>query len=267
MKSQKKWLKPALLALALSIYALPSGAQTPEKRGLAIAKAGKEADRGWTDMRARMQMTLRNPYGQKSLRIIEIKSLEVIGDGDKSMIVFNKPLDVKGTALLTYAHTLEPDEQWIYMPALNRVKRISSSNKSGPFMGSEFAFEDLSSFEVGKYTYKFLREEPCGHQLVCNVLEQYPTYKHSGYSKLISWIDQNERRIWKTEYYDRKGSLLKTLSYQGYQQYQSKHWRPDEMKMVNHQTSKQTDLMYDNYQFNTGLNGNDLRKNALKRAH
>jgi len=59
-------------------------------------------------------------------------------------------MDVKGTVVLTFSHGLKPDEQWIYLPALKRVKRISSSNKSGPFMGSEFAYEDIGSWEVKK---------------------------------------------------------------------------------------------------------------------
>ena len=77
-------------------------------------------------------------------------------------MVFDEPRDVKGTAMLTYSHILEPDEQWMFLPALKRVKRISSVNKSGPFMGSEFAFEDFSGQEVGKYSYLWLRDEACG---------------------------------------------------------------------------------------------------------
>jgi hypothetical protein len=62
-------------------------------------------------------------------------TIEVKGDGDKSLSIFDSPRDVKGTALLTFTHALESDEQWLYLPALKRVKRISFSNKSGPFLG------------------------------------------------------------------------------------------------------------------------------------
>jgi hypothetical protein len=60
---------------------------------------------------------------------------------------------------MTFTHKIGPDDQWLYLPAIKRVKRISSNNKSGPFMGSELAFEDLSSQEVEKYTYKFIKKE------------------------------------------------------------------------------------------------------------
>ena len=97
-----------------------------------------------------MVMTLKNRAGKTSRRIIRIKTLESKGDGDKSLSLFDEPADVKGTSMLTYSHGLKPDDQWLYLPALKRVKRINSRNKSGPFMGSEFAFEDLGSQEVEK---------------------------------------------------------------------------------------------------------------------
>ncbi len=98
------------------------------------------------------------------------------------------------------------------LPALKRVKRISSRNKSGPFMGSEFAFEDLGSQEVAKYTYKWLHDEEY-NSLDCFVLERRPAYEHSGYTRQEVWVDKAEYRIQKVKYYDRKNSLLKTQTF------------------------------------------------------
>ncbi|MGB1091371.1 MAG: outer membrane lipoprotein-sorting protein, partial [Oceanobacter sp.] len=134
----------------------------PAKKGLAISVAAKESDKGWESMEGEMSMVLRNRQGQESIRAVRMKSLEVEGDGDKSLSVFDEPRDVKGTAFLSFSHPVGDDDQWIFLPALKKVKRISSRNKSGPFMGSEFAYEDLSSFEVEKYTYKYLQDEACG---------------------------------------------------------------------------------------------------------
>ena len=83
-------------------------------------------------MTADMKMILKNRAGNTSVRTIRTKTLEVSGDGDKSLSIFDEPADVKGTAMLTYSHGLEPDDQWLYLPAIKRVKRISSRNKSGP---------------------------------------------------------------------------------------------------------------------------------------
>ena len=242
-------------------------ATTAEDKGLAIAQEADRRDLGWQDSTADMLMILSNKQGEKSERKIRIKSMEVGGDdnGDKSLTVFDSPKDVKGTAFLSYSHIVSPDEQWLYLPALKRVKRISSSNKSGPFMGSEFAFEDLSSFEVGKYNYKYIADEEVNGQQAFKV-EYYPTYKHSGYKRMISWIDQAEFRVLKTEFYDRKGELLKTLEYSDYQQYLGQYWRAHTMSMTNHLTEKATQLVWSNYQFKVGLDEGDFNRNGLKRV-
>jgi Outer membrane lipoprotein-sorting protein len=257
-------LLPVSLTIALA-FSIPNAiAGTAEDKGLEIATQRKLQDQGWGDSQAEMVMTLRNKSGQESIRNIRSKSLEVKTDGDKGLTIFDRPRDVKGTAFLSFSHPLGNDDQWLYLPALKRVKRISSKNKSGPFMGSEFAYEDLSSFEIEKYAYKFLAEEPCG-ELMCYKLENTPQYKHSGYTKIISWIDTKEYRVFKAEYYDRKKSLLKTLTFSGYQQYKGKFWRADQFMMINHQTGKTTQLDWKNYQFSIGLSDKDFNKNSLKR--
>ena len=193
------------------------------------------------------------------------QNLEVLGDGDKLLIIFDRPRDISGTAFLTFTHTTGPDDQWLYLPALKRVKRISSNNKSGPFVGSEFAYEDLTSQEVEKYTYKYLRNET-ENGLDSYVVERYPVDPKSGYTKQIIWYDTEHYRIQKVEYYDRKEDLLKTLTYDGYRQYLDQYWRPDRMFMQNHQTGKSTELVWLEYQFNTGLEDRDFDRNSLRSA-
>lgn len=239
--------------------------ETAEEKGLAIAVEADKRDTGFVDQTSNMTMELRNKNGDKSIRHIRLKNLEVIGDGDKSMSIFDKPADVKGTAFLTFSHAITPDEQWLYLPALKRVKRINSKNKSGPFMGSEFAYEDIASQEVDKYTYKYLRDEKY-NGIDSFVVERYPAYKHSGYTRQVVWINKTEYRPEKTVFYDRKNSLLKTLVYSGYKQYLGQYWRPEEMLMENHQTEKSTTLSWSNYQFKTGLKDKDFSRNSLKRA-
>ena len=139
------------------------------------------------------------------------------------------------------------------------MKRISSSNKSGPFVGSEFAYEDISSQEVEEYTYKFLREEELDGQPTF-VIERYPVDPKSGYTRQVVWLDH--RRVpgcWKVDFYDRKDALLKTLTQTGYQQYLDRYWRPDRMEMVNHQTGKSTTLEWSDYVFQSGLEERRLR--------
>jgi len=261
----KKSLSALVITTALTLVSTLAVAQSAQEKGLAISQLVKKNDLGWTDSTADMLMILRNKHGQESIRDIKIKSLEQLNDGDKSLTIFNKPRDVKGTAFLSFSHPQANDDQWLYLPALKRVKRISSRNKSGPFMGSEFSFEDLSSFEVEKYHYKYLADESL-NGLASFKVEQYPQDENSGYTKRIVWIDQLEFRILKIDFYDRKNSLLKTLNYVNYQQYLTQYWRADSMIMVNHQTGKSTELQWRNYAFKTGLSDNDFNRNSLKRA-
>ncbi len=255
------------LALLLLLTLPPSIvlAETSEEKGLAIAIEADNRDIGWTDQRADMKMILKNRQGDESTRIIKIRTLEVKGDGDKSLLVFNSPKDVKGTAFLSHTHALKPDDQWLYLPALKRVKRISSANKSGPFVGSEYAFEDLASQEVEKYKYKWLRDEALEGRDTF-VIERYPQYKHSGYTRQIVWIDKEMYQPLQVIYFDRKNAELKTLKFIDYKQYLDQYWRPGKMEMSNHQTGKSTTLTWENYQHKTGLSDRDFDRNTLKRA-
>lgn len=255
----------SLLIGATLLAPLYAMAETAEEKGLAIAEEGDRRNLGWKDTTSDMTMVLRNKRGDESTRTLRVKSLEVIDDGDKSLTIFDEPKDVRGTALLTFTHKVDSDDQWLYLPALKRVKRIASRNKSGPFMGSEFAFEDMSSQEIEKYDYKYLKDEACG-ELTCFVIERFPKDEYSGYTRQIAWIDQGEYRIQKVEYYDRKESLLKTFTVSNYQQFLDQYWRPIESLMVNHQTGKSTTLSWENYKFQTGLSDSNFTKNSLKRA-
>ena len=260
-------LKPALVVMIYTVLLLPPllYAQSAEQKGLEIAQAAKDYDKGFVDFSANMLMILKSKNGDTSTRVIRIKTLEVEGDGDKSLSIFDEPADVKRTAMLTYSHGLEPDDQWLYLPALKKVKRINSKNKSGPFMGSSFAFEDLGSQEVEKYSYIFLREEACG-EWQCYVVERIPQYKHSGYTRQIAWLDKEAYRLVKVDFYDRKKALLKTLIASDFEQYLGHYWRPGKMDMVNHLNGKSTTLEWSNYEFQVGISESDFRSQSLKRA-
>ena len=255
------------LLIASSISQDVALAETPEEKGFAIAAEADRRDEGFQDTVAVLQMVLSNRQGRQSRRKLKIKTFEMaeVGIGDKSLVIFDSPRDVKGTAFLTHSKVLDPDDQWIYLPALGRVKRISSSNKSGPFMGSEFSYEDMSSREVGKYHYKWIRDEPCG-DLTCFVIEAYPQYAKSGYTKLISWIDTAEYRTIKTEFYNRRGDLFKILKLSDYKLYLDKYWRAGNLFMENTVTGKKTWLVWSRFDFQTGLRENDFSRSRLKTA-
>lgn len=259
--------KPVLLFAALvSVTGTPALAESPEEKGFAIAARSDRSDRGFTDSKVKLKMVLRNAAGRESSRTLVLNTLEVPDEqvGDKSIIVFDSPADIDGTALLSHAKILDADDQWLYLPALKRVKRISSVNKSGPFVGSEFAFEDFTALELNKYTYRYVKTEPCG-EFTCDVVERKPRYEHSGYSRQLAWIDQTDHQVRKVDFFDRRGDLLKTLLQKNYKNYDGKFWRAHLLSMQNHQTRKSTELIFSEFQFKTGQRDRDFTKSILKR--
>ncbi len=122
---------------ALTMIAAPGWAETSQEKGLTIAEEMDRRDLGWSDSEVAMKMILTNRNGDSSTRELRLKSLEIqaSGLGDESLTIFDYPRDIKGTAFLSHTKITKPDDQWLFLPALKRVKRISSANKSGPFVG------------------------------------------------------------------------------------------------------------------------------------
>lgn len=254
-----------LFAIESSPAATDAASEDAVTRGKTIAIEADRRDSGYVDSESTVTMTLRDKRGRERVRTLRIKSMERPDDGDWSLTIFDEPADVEGTALLSYSHGLEPDDQWLYLPALKRVKRISSKNKSGPFMGSEFAFEDLSSFELEKYSYRYLRDEPCGES-ACTVTEYIPQYEHSGYSRSEVWHDKDHYRVRRIDFFDRTGKALKTLTQDDFRLYNDRFWRSHHWIMVNHQTGKSTVIENGKIALGVGLDPRDFDKNALKSA-
>ena len=239
-------------------------AETAEEKGLAIAKEVDLRDKGFGDSTANLTMVLRDQYGKERPRYMRNKTMEQVSDGDKAIIIFDNPGDVKGTAFLSFTHKTGPDDQWLYLPGLKKTKRISSNNKAGSFMNSEFAFEDIASQEVEKYTYRFLRDDEHDNIKVF-VVESDPIDPKSGYSKIHTWIDQARYIPLKIEFFDRGERLKKTLIISEYNQYLDKYWRGNSWHMVNHQTGKSTLLQFKDWTFNNGFTDKDFSKNSLSR--
>lgn len=262
----------AMLVIAIVLGATAIGAPQstdPRAKGRQVTAESIQRDAGFGDSRSQMTMLLTSESGQTSRRTLRMDTLEGKGDqeGDKSLIIFDTPNDVQGTVLLTHTKILVPDDQWIYFPSIARVKRIASASKSGPFLGSEFAYEDLTAQELGKYDYVWLRDEPCPAPIaerMCFVVQRTPLYENSGYKRQVSWIDSVDFLFRKIEFYNREDRLLKTLTLSGYRQH-ARYWRPHNLSMVNHQTNRTTNLDVTDVKISTGLTETDFTEQAMER--
>lgn len=277
------WRNTLLATAALAVIAVPAGIaqdtdlpdwvdSDSERQGYEIAMRSDNSDNGFGDSRVEARMVLRNAAGQETSRELSFQTLERADNtvGDKSVVVFHTPADVEGTALLSHARILEPDDQWLYLPALARVRRISSANKSGPFVGSEFAFEDFTAVELNKYEHNYVSSgdvEIGGETMTVDIVERFPRYENSGYSRQVSYIDQDIYQIRRIEFFDRRGDLLKTLDLTDYREYGDGIWRAHALTMTNHQTGKSTELVYSDYEFGVGLSDNDFVRGVLERQY
>ena len=258
-----------LLSINLLLFVLPcQGAPPPGKtsadQGQYIFETQDDMNLGYRDAQATMYMKLYNAAGQESRREMVTRYFEVPEDADKTLITFHFPRDIKGTGLLTFEHIEKNDDQWIYLPAMKRVKRIASENKSGSFVGSEFSYEDISSTKPEKYSYKYLREDIHNGEAVW-VIERYPSHESSGYTKIISWVKQSNFQTVKQEFFDRKGAVLKVSHVKGLTIYLDKYWRPSVVTMDNLQTKKKTILEFLEWEFQKGLKESLFRKRSLER--
>ncbi|HEU5076166.1 MAG TPA: outer membrane lipoprotein-sorting protein [Polyangiaceae bacterium] len=236
-------------------------ATSPEQAGLAVSKRVDSANDGWGSERATLEMVLVNAHGDRTKRKLSARSIEVDADGDRSLIEFDWPPDVKGTRILTWTHKKGDDDQWLFLPVMNRVKRISGGNKSGSFMGSEFAYEDLSSHEIEKYKHWLLGEPKLEARKTWK-LQRVPLDTRSGYKRLVVWLDQEYMGPLRIDYYDRKDELLKTATFSGYQKFDA-YWRAGSVSMVNHQTKKQSHLTFLQRHLNARLKAQDFESDAL----
>jgi len=237
-----------------------------EQAGLAIFREADRRDSDYGDLQVDLEMVLRTSNGNESRRRLSIRQLEVVEDGDRLLVIFDTPKSIRGTALLSYAHKIEPDDQWMYLPALKRVKRIASQNRSGPFLSSEFAYEDMALQEVEKFNYRLI-ETLLDDGMSYYRVERIPSDDHSGYGRQVVLLDAEAFRIQHIDYYDRQGRLLKTLEVDGYEQYADRFWKPARMLMTNVQTGKTTELSWANFEFGTGLDADrDFSTNSLRRA-
>lgn len=211
-----------------------------------------------------LTMVLRNRAGKERTRKMKVYAHEMENDGDRTIIFFDHPRDIKGTALLTHTHYDGMNDQWIYLPGFKRTKRIGGNSKASPFMGSEFSYEDMSGMELPMYSYKYLKSVKL-EKIPCHVIELTPKYPDSGYGYIEVWVNKVKLRIEMIEFYDKDKKRVKTLQASGFRKYQDKFWHPDKLSMHNHHNGKETDLMLKNLNYEKYLDTKMFTVQSLRK--
>lgn len=217
------------------------------------------------DMQGELNMTLTNSRGDNRIRKIK-QFTKDLGKMEKKIMFFQYPADVRNTSFMTwgYDEAGKDDDQWIYLPALKKVKRISSDSKSDYFMGSDFTYDDLGDRHPQDDVHKILREEVFEGS-PCYVVESIPRDEEYIYSKTITWIIKDRWISLKKDFYDEDGDLLKTLSVKKYEKI-SGFWTILHSHMHNIQKNHTTDMELKNVKINNGLSARKFTVRMMKRG-
>ncbi len=254
--------KIIIILLALLVAGTVLSAQ--EITGLKIIENVYNRPTG-NDQTADLTMSLVNSRGDERVRIIN-QFLKDFGELEKKIMFFVSPADVYNTSFMnwSYDEVGKDDDQWIYLPALKRVKRISSDSKSDYFMGSDFTYDDLGDRHPSADLHKLLREEEIDGEM-CYVVESTPKEEEYMYSKTITWIMKDKWIGKKKEFYDEDDELLKTLTVK-----ESVTLKDVIVitlsEMHNVQSDHKTIMKLENVQVNTGVSENKFTERMMKRG-
>jgi len=243
--------------------ALPSGDELA--RRINARDEGRQASR-------RLVMELVDKRGD--VRVRETRSYrKYFGDEKRSVLFYDSPKNLKDTAFLTFDHP-EPDrddDQWLYLPALRKTRRISGADRGGAFLGTDFSYEDIkkeTKVGIEDYTRRTLRRETLDGR-DCFVLEHVPVSRdvarELGYGRILSWVDPELWLVRKAEYQDEHGEPLKTVRADEVREVDG-IWTPHRLEATNHQTGHRTVIRFLDVDYQSELPDDLFSERALERG-
>ena len=196
------------------------------------------------DMKAKVLMELINKNGQKRIRELTMlrKDYEE-GGNQKYFMYFHQPADVKDTTFMVYKYPDKDDDRWLFIPAINLVKRIAANDKYSSFVGSDFTYEDVSGRKPEEDTHTLLRKDILDGK-DCYVIESIPK-SASEYTKRISWIDATDFLPLNEEFYDKQ--ITKRV-------------------MKNTKTGHRSEATFEDVEYNLGIGDDIFSERYLRKA-
>ena len=205
------------------------------------------------DMKASMRMRLVSKEGSERLRELTMlrKNLPE-GGQQRYFIYFHSPGDVRGMAFMVWKHPPRDAERWLFLPALNLVRRIAANDKRSSFVGSDFSYEDVSGRQVGEDTHALLREERLKGRPVFVIRSVPKDVRSVDFSYRLAWIDKENFVLWREEYYDKRNELYKVFTADEVKQV-DRHWTVVRRTMNNVQNGHHTEVTFLEVSYNVGL--------------
>jgi len=262
--------KKILIGLTLGFSILATQALADDPKARAIMEKVDSRDDGKT-LQQDMKMVLIDKNGKKRVRNLKTYSKD-FGEDSYQIMFFKSPADVKNTSFLTYDYdsSKKDDDQWLYLPALKKVKRIPSSDKSSSFMGSDFSYYDMTDRDLDDYDFKLLKEtEVRGKKawMIEAIPRSKKVIKESGYTKTIALVRQDNyvvvRSIGVMKSNKKKYLDMKRLHKQ------NGVWLPDEMTMTTKKgksTLHKTILQFNNIKLNKAIDDSMFSTRRLEKG-
>ena len=243
----------------------------PQKAGVEIMEKSQQAfySQG-ADMKADIRMELITADGKKRIRVLTmLRWNDPKSKDQKYFLYFREPADVRGMTFMVWKYPLKESDRWIYVPAIDLVRRIAARDARSSFVGSDFTYEDVSGRNIAADTHTLLREEKLGDR-DCYVVESLPK-EPIDYVKRISWIDKTTFLPLKEEYYDVQNQLARVFTADKIEDVAATEGRerksfPTVTKrtMKNLKTGHRTEVTYTSISYNVGLQDNIFTERYLR---
>lgn len=259
---------PRTFYLFVSAILIAISGQTQDKQLSALEVMVKNDQQSIAaDEYDKMSMSLISKNGGKRARQLEQFTMTDKEDNRSSLIKFLSPANIKGTGFLSIENSGRDDDQWLYLPAFNKTRRISPANESDYFVGTDFTFEDLNREDLEDYAYSFLPDAEvdgiaCYHILALPASEK--KIKESGYSKRELLIRKDDFVLAAATFYNKSGEKQKIYSAGNIQEIDGKR-RAFRMEMNNLKNSHKTILVFDEIRLNQGIDEETFTERHLKR--
>jgi outer membrane lipoprotein-sorting protein len=261
--------KLALPAVILALAASPGRALEPPSPGEIVEKSRQSFYSTGADMKARVTMTLITADDKTRTRVLTMLRRNVPdSQNQKHFLYFHEPGDIRGTAFLVWKYPERDDARWIFIPAVNMVRRVVARDSRSSFVGSDFTYEDISGRDVSADTHTLLREEKLGDR-ECYVIQSVPKAAIE-YTKELAWIDKRTFLPLKEEYYDAQNELARlvtadTITDVAAGKDATKEAYPTVTKrtMKNVKSGHRTEVRFDSVTYNAGLDDGLFTERSL----
>jgi outer membrane lipoprotein-sorting protein len=269
------WKAAAGIALVATAGAMgwraPEGVAAAGAQALlARVKKLNDTTRKWTDRTQHLKLTIVSRRGSERHREVQIQTKKYGEDASRSLLFFLAPAEVRGVGILQWLEPEGPDRQWLYLPALKRVRQITGASKHESFVGTDFSYDDLAIIsEVMDWSEQEAPSAPAGDETVdghaCAVIDREPTESVDvGYGRIRLWLDRDELVVRKLEFYDtgrlEKTLLLSDISPVG--RIPSAH----QMEMRSERGGSHTVVEFEEIRYDTGLKDDVFSERRLERG-